>query len=85
MKLKDIKSKIQADTYGFRNGIFTLRWGFFYTNGLTIANYVNLVKEKFPSAKICDYGETWKEFKGGTSVANQSHWFVKFTLESQNV
>jgi hypothetical protein len=26
---------------------------------------------------IKDYGEKWTAFRGGASLANQSHWFVE--------
>lgn len=78
--LKEIKKKISADTYSIKNGVVTLRWGFFYTMGVTAQHKENAVRKAFPQAVILDRGEVWKAFRGGASIANQSHWFVKFTL-----
>jgi len=61
-------------------GVFTVRRGFFYRNGKTEADLVAKVKAAFPDAVVVDSGEVWKAFDGGKSVAQQSHWFVKFTL-----
>lgn len=51
-----------------------------YKLGKRSADYVIKVKNAFPNAKIVDCGEVWKTFRGGSTVANSSHWFVKFTL-----
>ena len=80
MKLNEIKDMIYADTISIRDGIITARWGFFYTSGRTFETYVQKVLHHFPNAEIIDHGEVWKNFRGGASVANQSHWFVKFRL-----
>jgi hypothetical protein len=79
--IKTVKENvIGADAVSLKNGVFTVRRGFFYTGGTTAANLVERVKSAFPAATIIDSGETRKEFKGGASVANQSHWWVKFSL-----
>jgi hypothetical protein len=78
--IKEIKEKIHADAYSLKNNVFTLRWGFFYKMGKTTELHRNKVLEAFPDAVIVDSGEVWKPFRGGSSVANSSHWFVKFTL-----
>jgi len=81
MKLSDIKSKLYADTYSQKDGVFTVRRGFFYRMGKDVSHFKNDILATFPSAKIIDSGEVWKAFRGGSSVANSSHWFVKFTIE----
>jgi hypothetical protein len=78
--LKEIKQKISADSYSHKDNVFTLRWGFFYKMGKTTERYIQKVKDVFPNANIIDSGEVWKSFRGGASVANSSHWFVKFTI-----
>jgi hypothetical protein len=80
--LATIKETISADTYSIKDGVITLRWGFFYTHGMTADKKAETVKAKFPSARIIDSGEVWKPFRGGTSIANSSHWYVKFLLET---
>ena len=79
--LKQIKDKLPyLDSYSHKDNIITVRKGFFYTMGQTTDDYIKKVKKFFPDANIIDSGEVWKTFRGGTSVANQSHWFVKFSL-----
>ena len=68
------------DAVSKRNGVFTVRRGFFYTNGKTAKNLEATVLRIFPDAKVVDSGEHWAAFKGGASVAKQSHWYVNFTL-----
>ena len=80
MKLKDVKAKINADTYSQKDGVFTLRWGYFYRFGRATETYINLIKTTFPSAVILESGDIWKPFRGGASIVNSSHWFVKFSI-----
>ena len=79
--LKEVKEKLSFDTYSFRNGIFTVRQGFFYRMGKSIEDYRQKVLKAFPDAKIVDSGEVWKPFRGGSNTANSSHWFVKFIFD----
>ncbi len=81
--MKEIKEELPYfDTYSLKNGIFTVRKGFFYTFGKNIEIYEDMVKNAFPNAKIIDSQEIWKPFRGGASIANSSHWFVKFTFKT---
>ncbi|MCR4301815.1 MAG: hypothetical protein NUV51_09410 [Sulfuricaulis sp.] len=78
--LKQVRNALSADTYSAKNGVFTVRRGFFYTHGRTAESFVEAVKRAFPAAVILDSGEVWKAFRGGATTANQSHWYVKFTF-----
>lgn len=78
--LKQVKEKIHADSYSLKNGVFTLRDTFFYRMGKDKNNIKLKVLDVFPNAIILDNGEVWKAFRGGASVANSSHWFVKFSI-----
>lgn len=75
-----VKTALRVDTASTKNGVYTIRKGFFYTNGFTAEKLAERVLEAYPEAKILDKGEVWKPFRGGASVAASSHWFVKFTL-----
>ena len=80
--LKEIKEKLPGfDTYSVRDSTFTVRRGFYYRMGKDSETYRKKVLDVFPSAKIVDSGEIYKVFRGGASIANQSHWFVKFTVD----
>lgn len=81
--LKQVKEQFNADTYSFKGGVFTVRRTFFYTHGFTSDMYAAKVLAAFPAATIVDQGEVWKAFRGGASVAQQSHWYVKFTLRDE--
>ena len=80
-----IKDLTYADTASKRSGIFTVRRGFFYTHGKTASDFANSIKEDLAKAgyeiEIIGKGEVWKPFKGGASVANSSHWWVKFIVK----
>lgn len=80
LTVKHIRDNLTVDTASIRNGIATVRRGFFYTGGRTAGDLVASVKAVYPDAQIVDSGEVWKPFRGGASTAQQSHWFVKFTL-----
>lgn len=75
-----VKELLGADTVSRRDGVYTARWEFFYTHGVTAGDKVNVVKKQLPKAAVVDSGEVWKAFRGGASTAQSSHWYVKFTL-----
>ncbi len=79
-KLQDVREALRADTISRKDDVITIRRGFFYTNGFTAEKLEQRVRAAYPSAQIVDSGEIWKTFRGGASVAQSSHWFVKFTL-----
>ena len=81
MNLKnfEIKDMIAADTLSQKDGVYTARWGFFYKNGMTSETCKEKVFAAFPGTRILEHGEVHKPFRGGASVANQSHFFVKFS------
>ena len=66
-------------------GVYTVRKGFFYRNGFTSDKLAAKVSAAFPSATIVEHDEIWKPFKGGASLKNQSHWYVKFALDQVTV
>jgi hypothetical protein len=76
------KSLPYFDTYGYskKDDCFIVRKSFFYTMGKKTEDYVNRVLLSFPNATIVDSGEIWKSFRGGSTVAQGSHWYVKFQL-----
>lgn len=80
MKLQEIKDTLGADTISKKGTVITVRKSFFYTGGFTPQAYVTKVLAAFPGAKIIDSGEIWRPFRGGASVAQSSHWYVKFEL-----
>ncbi len=89
MTKKEIKNLIEdnlfPDTIGTKKGGNILcRWGYFYTHGNTAEVYVEKVKNLLDKHQvqynIVDSGDIWKTFRGGASVANQSHWYVEIKL-----
>lgn len=82
MTTKQIKELLNfdIDTISKRNSIFTVRKGFFYRHGKSTQDLIDNIKAKILNAIIIDSGEHWAAFRGGASVANSSHWFVKFTV-----
>jgi hypothetical protein len=83
-KIAKLKRLLNADTLSKREGVYTARKGFFYTSGRTPEMFKNEIENKLLDLnlfiEIIDYGEIWKSFKGGASVANSSHWYVKFKI-----
>lgn len=81
--LREVKEKIHANTYSVRKGVFLVRREFYYRFGKTAKDFKDEVVAAFPDAQILDFSEVWKPFRGGSSVANSSHWYVKFTFEKE--
>lgn len=61
-------------------GIYTARWGYFYRHGRTSDECVQSVLDGLSGVRVIDSGDVWKSFRGGASVKNQSHFFVKFQI-----
>jgi hypothetical protein len=83
MTTKQVREKLSGlvDSVSQKNGVFTVRRGFFYTHGGSAERLAAAVKAAFPDATVLDSGEKWTSFRGGATVANQSHWWVKFQVE----
>ena len=73
------------DITNHKEGSFTLRRSYFYTNGKTQKDFekdvMSKLKKEGYSAAVIDSGNVWKEFKGGAAVKNQSHWWVKMKFQ----
>ena len=80
MTLKEIKEKINAGSISQKDGIITVRFGYFYRMERSAKKYAEKIKEIFPSATIIEKGDHSTSFRGGASLANSSHFYVKFTI-----
>ncbi len=79
---KVIREKVVlADSVGVNKaGDVVVRHEFFYRHGGTAEKYRDCIVKQLQvfgiEVTVVDSGEVWKAFRGGASVANQSHWFV---------
>ena len=80
LKLENIKSQLGVDTISKKGDIITVRSEFFYRHGRSEQDIINRIKRFIPNATIINSGEHWASFRGGASVAQSSHWYVKFKL-----
>jgi hypothetical protein len=75
------------DSTAQANGVFILRKSFFYKNGKTESHFekdvVNRIKKEGYQVQVLDTGTVEKDFKGGASVKNQSHWWVKVKVTTE--
>jgi len=83
MTTKEVRKRLAGyvDTVSQSKGVFTVRRGFFYRHNTTSALLASAVATKIPGATVLDHDEVNKAFRGGATVANQSHWWVKFQVE----
>lgn len=82
-----IKDNLHPDSIGTKKGgNIICRWGYFYRRGITVEKYVsqieNLLNVFRVNFNIVDSGDHWSAFRGGASVANQSHWYVEIEILS---
>ena len=80
--IKQIRDKIHADQISRRrDGTIVLRRGFFYRHGGDAQAFADRIRRNLAehniAAKIINHGEVWKPFRGGSSLANSSHWYVE--------
>lgn len=81
--LQELKKNVNADTIGRKrdgSGNYLFRKGFYYRFGTDAQKYAKQVSfdlcEMNQDHDIVDYGEKYTAFRGGASVANQSHFWV---------
>ena len=84
MKTTELEQMISADGVSKRNGIFTIRRGYYYTGGYDADKYKENIENQLIENDIrfeyVDHGNVWLPFKGGAPLAKQSHWFVKVRI-----
>lgn len=71
-----------VDTIGkTKSGAVVVRRGFFYRNGMSSEKFSARVAELLKAAglefTVVREGEHYAPFRGGASVATQSHWYVE--------
>lgn len=71
-----------------KQGNFIFRKGFFYRHGMDSNQFAERVSAALTNAgfdfDIIDKGEVYKAFRGGASLAQQSHWFVKVRINDKS-
>lgn len=84
LTIKQVRAALanNADTVGKNKaGAIVVRRGFFYRNGMDSQKFAHLIDHKLREAglsfKIVREGEHYAAFRGGASVAQQSHWYVE--------
>ena len=87
MKLNELREVLGIDNpeaLTKYRGEYTYRVGFFYTFGQTHQlhrdNLVIRLSKAGIDAVILDSGEQWKAFRGGDTLKQGSHWWVKFQI-----
>jgi hypothetical protein len=86
LDLKSVRKVINADSIGKNKaGNIVFRRGYFYRNGMDSEKFANFIMTKLNEfsidAKIVNHGDVWKQFRGGASVANSSHFFVEIAAK----
>jgi hypothetical protein len=82
----DVKLKVTADAVSLSGGVYTVRKGYFYSHGGSEDALAKRITDAYPHAVILlDKGDVWKTFRGGAPVAQQTHWWVKFTFPSDEL
>ena len=80
-KLADIKSAIGCSTVSKNKaGNYIARNGYYYRHGATEDDFAERILKKIQNIEVVDTKDIWKPFKGGASVANQSHFYVEFKI-----
>lgn len=79
-----LEEHVNCDQIVVRSGQATFRRAFFYRQGRLALDFLAQVKRELDDAgvryRLADWGEVWKPFRGGASISQQSHWFVKVEL-----
>lgn len=70
---------VHPDTVSVKNGIYTIRFGYFFTSGRTSQHFADRVTQA--GFEVIEHDNHWTSFRGGASVAQQSHFMVKFKVK----
>jgi hypothetical protein len=73
-----------ADSVGMKkDGTITVRRGYFYRNGMDSTRFATQTAQRLAAAGITlfmkEHGDHWSAFRGGSTIANSSHFWVEFT------
>ena len=64
-----------------RAGNVVVRYGYFYRNGLEANAFAQHIEDQLielgRDVRVVAFGDHWAPFKGGASVAKQSHFWVE--------
>ena len=66
-------------------GNYVIRLGYYYRMGKSQHIMEEKLKEKFPDVNIVKSWDKFTAFKGGASVANQSHFGVEFNFKPKEI
>lgn len=83
--LTQVRTALGHDHVGRKKGgTFIVRRQFFYTHGFTAEKFEEQVRTALKAAgltiRVVESYEHWTRFRGGASVANQSHWGCEFVV-----
>ena len=89
-EIRKALENIVADQVSKRkDGTIVIRRGFYYRHGhdaqdffLSVCKHLNKTDIKY---SVKDWGEKYTSFRGGASVANQSHWWVELWPEQVDI
>jgi hypothetical protein len=73
---------VPFDSIRKAKGNYIIRKGYFYKMGMTTDKIVGLLKVALPNAIIVNQWDKFTSFRGGSSLANSSHFGVEFSLNN---
>ena len=78
---------VGADSVGKKrdgSGNFVIRRGYFYTGGMDADKFAESISKQMNEMNInhtvVGQGDHWAPFKGGASIAKQSHFWVEVSV-----
>lgn len=87
LNLTQLRQANIAESISMRNNIYTFRKTYYYTNGGSPEKFAESIKQRVLelsknrlTIEVVETGNHWAPFKGGASIRNSSHWWVKCRL-----
>lgn len=90
--MKSIQAHIRENFIGAdqvsrkRDGTIMVRQSYFYRHGMDSTQFADKVseflKEEGIAATVIDSGDHYADFRGGASVAKQSHFWAQVKIEA---
>lgn len=70
----------KADTVSRKNGVYTVRRGYFYRFNRSATDLIEDLKRTFPEIVVTGSGDHWAAWNGQAPMHKSSHWWVTFTM-----
>jgi len=82
------ENAVKCDQWSFKDGVYKGCKSYYWAPRISVEEFSTKVIDQIKhfigdthTITLVDSGNVWKPFRGGATVANQSHYWVKLTIK----